>query len=71
MPYHSNNGNGPTFDIMNSLVSMCVEGEGTELKKDAAKIEIPLRVVTVANGGAVVAFGMTNGEVPSINQANN
>jgi hypothetical protein len=25
-----------------------------------------LRVVTVADGGAVVAFGVTKGEVPSI-----
>jgi len=38
---------------------------------DAATSGIPLRVVTVADGGAVIAFGLTNGEVPSINQRNN
>jgi len=35
----------------------------------AGRSGIPLRVVTVADGGAVVAFGVTTGEVPNINRA--
>ncbi|KAL3776097.1 hypothetical protein ACHAW5_002749 [Stephanodiscus triporus] len=61
MPF---NDNQPSFDTLNSLVSMC---EGAE-DIGNTKSGIPLRVVTVADGGAVIAFGVTNGEVPSINQ---
>jgi len=73
MPYHSDNDNGPTFGVLNSLVSMCEEGERPEVKEDVNKCSngaaggIPLRVVTVADGGAVIAFGVTNGDVPYIN----
>jgi len=71
MPYRSDNGNGPTFDILNYLVSMCEEEECPDLKKDLNKSGgslngIPLRVITVADGGAVIAFGVTKGDVPCI-----
>ncbi|KAL3812084.1 hypothetical protein ACHAXA_002781 [Cyclostephanos tholiformis] len=55
MPY---NDNQPTFDALYSLALMCEKDAGVGGG-------IPLRVVTVADGGAVVAFGVTNGEVPT------
>ncbi|KAL7540739.1 hypothetical protein ACHAXR_010343 [Thalassiosira sp. AJA248-18] len=77
MPFHSDNSYGPSFDTLNSLVSMCEGGEHVEPKEDSsnqdsnvARSGIPLRVVTVADGGAVIVFGVTNGDVPSINQTN-
>jgi hypothetical protein len=68
MPYNDDIHRRPTFDVLSSLVSMC-EGEGAiEDIGDVKGSGIPLRVVTVADGGAVVAFGVTKGEVPSINR---
>ena len=59
MPYHSDAcTDEPTFDTLNSLVSMC-ECSGND-------VSLPLRVVTVADGGAVIAFGITHGDVPTI-----
>lgn len=60
---------GPTFDVLNSLVSLVEEDEGgggTSLNRP--KSGIPLRVVTVADGGAVIVFGVTNGDVPNIHE---
>lgn len=54
----------PAFDTLNLLVSMA-EGGGVNETKSG----IPLRVVTVADGGAVIAFGVTNGDVPIVNQS--
>ena len=62
MPF---NNSQPTFDTLNSLVSMCEGADGTNNTKSG----IPLRIVTVADGGAVIAFGVTNGEVPCINHS--
>ena len=62
MPF---NNSQPTFDTLNSLVSMCEGADGTNNTKSG----IPLRIVTVADGGAVIAFGVTNGEVPRINHS--
>lgn len=76
MSYHSGNGSGPTFGDLKSLLSFCEEGGRPGPKEDAddcrncAERGIPLRVVTVADSGAVIAFGLTSGEVPSTNQAN-
>lgn len=57
IPFHSDNGhNQPTFDTLDALVSMC----------SVEECRIPLRVVTVADGGKVIAFGVINGGVPSI-----
>jgi hypothetical protein len=63
MPF---NNSQPTFDTLSSLVSMC---EGADDSDINTKSGIPLRVVTVADGGAVIAFGVTNGEVPRINHS--
>ena len=38
------------------------EGEDT----DSNRRSFPLQVVTVADGGACMAFGITHGDVPSI-----
>jgi len=78
MPYHSGDGTGPSFGNLSFLVSMCEggggrpkpEGDADEGINDAAASGIPLRVATVADGGAVIVFGVTSGDVPSINQAN-
>ena len=69
MPFHSDKSTDePTFDTLASLVSMCessrVEKEGEDT--DSGRSSIPLRVVTVADGGACMAFGITHGDVPSI-----
>ena len=101
MPFHSSDNsdnnshdtNGPTFDVLQSLVAAC-EGKGRDDQlllnnneddgsdngggskrgnengsstADNNTTGIPLRVVTVADSGAVIAFGVTNGDVPSIN----
>jgi len=70
MPYRSEYANGPTFDILNSLVSICEERECPDLKNMNNSSDttsgIPLRVITVADGGAVIVFGVTNGDVPCI-----
>ena len=72
MPYHSDEyTDEPTFDTLNSLVSMC-ECRNDDIKKgnddnDSTRgMSLPLRVVTVADGGAVIAFGITHGDVPNI-----
>ena len=70
MPFHSDEStHEPTFDTLASLVSMCEsssdeekEGEDT----DSNRRSFPLQVVTVADGGACMAFGITHGDVPSI-----
>ncbi|KAL3758305.1 hypothetical protein ACHAWU_004270 [Discostella pseudostelligera] len=61
--------NGPTFDTLNSLVSLVENGVSGGDNSEHTKSGIPLRVVTVADGGAVIAFGVTNGDVPCINQS--
>lgn len=72
MPYHSDEcTDEPTFDTLNSLVSMCecrnddIE-EGNDDNDSTGGMSLPLRVVTVADGGAVIAFGITHGDVPNI-----
>ncbi len=80
MPY---NDNQPTFETLFALVSMCEGGgrNGADNDDDIVDddagggggggggIGIPLRVVTVADGSAVIAFVVTNGEVPSIKRS--
>lgn len=63
MPFYSDTTGEPTFDTLASLVSMCEDEENSNGG-------IPLRVVTVSDGGAVIAFGVTDGNVPSINKPN-
>jgi hypothetical protein len=64
MPFHSHGDRGPTVDVISSLLSLCqVQSEST-----AQSIDFPLRVMTVSDGGAVIAFGVTDGDVPSINR---
>jgi len=68
MPFHSDEStHEPTFDALASLVSICESSdEKEEEDTDSNRRSFPLRVVTVADGGACMAFGITHGEVPSI-----
>ena len=60
----------PTFDTLKSLVSMC-ESSNCEEEGENSTTGMPLRVATVADGGAVIIFGVTHGEVaPSIEDTN-
>lgn len=61
MPYFSHGERGPTFDDISSLHSLC------QLSADGG-FDLPLRIMTVSDGGAVVAFGITGGDVPSIDR---
>ncbi len=62
MPFRSE----PTFDALTSLVSLIEEGGDGGENWDCPRQGIPLRVVTVADSGAVIVFGVTNGDVPNI-----
>jgi hypothetical protein len=65
---YSHGERGPTFDVLSSLVSLC-QGN-TDDCSDECKTEesgFPLRIMTVSDSGAVVAFGVTDGDVPVIN----
>mmetsp|Transcript_17870 Transcript_17870/g.37334 ORF Transcript_17870/g.37334 Transcript_17870/m.37334 type:complete len:467 (-) Transcript_17870:5-1405(-) len=64
MPFKFDDGQGPSFDILASLVSLC-ESSGVE-KAESEMRGIPLRVLTIADGGSVIAFGVTRGDVPDI-----
>ncbi len=70
MPHKFDDGQGPSFDVLASLVSLC---ESNVLEAAESEVrDIPLRVVTVADGGSVIAFGITRGDVPDIsNQGRN
>ncbi len=72
MPFHSSGVSAPTFDTISALVSLC-EGKhnvgGVENADDeitAATNEIPLRIATVADCGAVIVYGVTRGDVPVV-----
>ena len=66
MPFHSDEGTSePTFDTLKSLVSMCESGNCEE-ESENSTTGMPLRVATVADGGAVIVFGVTHGEVPRV-----
>lgn len=56
MPYHSHGERGPTVDSLFSLMSLCKSDD----------YDFPLRVMAVSDGGSVIAFGVTDGDVPSI-----
>ena len=63
MPFHSDEGTSePTFGTLKSLVSMCESGKCEE-ESENSTTGMPLRVATVADGGAVIVFGVTHGEV--------
>ena len=59
----------PTFDTLKSLVSMC-ESSNCEEEGENSTTGMPLRVATVADGGAVIIFGVTHGEVPRVLRTN-
>lgn len=72
MPFHSSGVSAPTFDTISALVALC-EGKhnvGSDENADdaitAASNEIPLRIATVADCGAVIVYGVTRGDVPVI-----
>ena len=73
MPFHSSGVNAPTFDTVSALVALCGgEGHDRDQKNDDADVgssnEIPLRIATVADGGAVIVYGVTRGDVPVIDK---
>ena len=71
MPFHSSSTNAPAFDVISSLVALChgVKKEKNDgLDTTASSNEIPLRIATVADGGAVIAYGVTRGDVPVIDK---
>ena len=71
MPFHSSGASAPTFDTISALVALC-EGKrsgGSDESNDsitATSNEIPLRIATVADCGAVIVYGVTRGDVPVI-----
>lgn len=72
MPFHSSGVSAPSFDAISALVALC-EGKrnvgGDENVDDAittASNEIPLRIATVADCGAVIVYGVTRGDVPVV-----
>lgn len=71
MPFHSSGASAPTFDTISALVALC-EGKrsgGSDENDDsitATSNEIPLRIATVADCGAVIVYGVTRGDVPVI-----
>lgn len=74
MPFHSSGASAPTFDTISTLVALC-EGQhnygSDENANDAvtaASNEIPLRIATVADCGAVIVYGVTRGDVPVISK---
>jgi len=70
MPFHSSSVNAPVFDVISSLVELCeVKKEKDDDDKHTASLnEIPLRIATVADGGAVIVYGVTRGDVPVIDR---
>lgn len=70
MPFHSCDSNAPAFDVITSLVELCgVKKEKSDDDIDTASSnEIPLRIATVADGGAVIVYGVTRGDVPVIDK---
>ncbi|KAL7456340.1 hypothetical protein ACHAWC_007858 [Mediolabrus comicus] len=70
MPFHSSSTNAPTFDVISSLVALChgVKKEKNDDNTATSSNEIPLRIATVADGGAVIVYGVTRGDVPVIDK---
>lgn len=66
MPFH----NAPAFDVISSLVELCgvKKEKNDDDKETASSNEIPLRIATVADGGAVIVYGVTRGDVPVIDK---
>eukprot|EP00804_Cyclotella_cryptica_P028999 CCRYP_012406-RA/>CCRYP_012406-RA protein AED:0.13 eAED:0.13 QI:0/-1/0/1/-1/1/1/0/424 len=68
MNYHSHGNKGPTFDTVSTLVSLCQRCDSDPMNTDDTEWSgFPLRIMTVSDAGAVVAFGVTDGDVPIIN----
>lgn len=63
MPFYSHGETEVTFETLSSLLSLCKLNR-CRTEND---IDLPLRVMAVSDGGAVIAFGVTGGDVPSIN----
>ena len=71
MPFHSSGARAPTFDTISALVTLC-EGKSSDGRDEnddsitTASNEIPLRIATVADCGAVIVYGVTRGDVPIV-----
>eukprot|EP00985_Skeletonema_marinoi_P033911 scaffold42566_cov197-Skeletonema_marinoi.AAC.1 len=76
MPFQSSGVSVPSFDTISALVALCENkqndaGDETEDSITAASNEIPLRIATVADCGAVIVYGVTRGDVPVIDKKKN
>ncbi len=71
MPFHSSGVSAPSFATISALVALC-EGkhnDGGDEKNNADTAPsnvIPLRIATVSEGGAVIVYRVTRGDVPVI-----
>ena len=68
MLYHSNGSTGPTFNTISSLVSLCQSFDNhlrNTNERDFAGF--PLHKMSISNAGSVDVFGVTDGDVPTIN----
>ena len=67
MPYYSDSERGVTFDNLTSLLSLCQSDDDlVDTYYHDGELGFPLRVMTISDGGAVVAFGVTQGDVPVV-----
>lgn len=76
MPFHSSGVSAPSFGTISALLALCEgkptdEGDETDDADTASSNDIPLRIATVADGGAVIVYGVTRGDVPVINKKKN
>ena len=72
MPYHSSSEKRITFDNLSSLLSLCQSDTGLVYTYNSdGEYDFPLRTMTVSDGGAVVAFGITRGDVPVVSCVKN
>ena len=72
MPFHSSGASSPTFDTISTLVALC-ENKCINESDEVGTVktnEIPLRIATVADCGAVIVYGVTRGDVPVIAKDN-
>ncbi|KAL7447375.1 hypothetical protein ACHAXM_010670 [Skeletonema potamos] len=71
MPFHSSGVSAPSFATISALVALCEGkhndgGDETNNADTAPSNEIPLRIATVSDDGAVIVYGVTRGDVPVI-----
>ena len=67
MTFYSHGEKSPTHDTISSLLSLCRCDDGLVCTNNSVtQVDVPLRIITVSDGAAVVAFGVIDGDVPII-----